>query len=465
MAVSTEANILNILKVWYKDGVSNLLFRNSPVVKEITKTRVEGKTQAFACLYGRGGAVAADFLVAKAKGALTSRNAEFTVVPGDIFSVYNMNAKEVAASLSKRGAYMKVAGNKLFGSTEAFRKTVAAAFYGAGYGEIGILDKGEINFTANQDSTITLTDDAIMKIDVGSDMDVKAKYDSTDVLVKLTVKSIAGNSVTVTANGTYNTQTADVVLCLSGSMDGSGGPKLPMGIGGWLPVVNGRTGVDWTNYITKTFMGVNRSANSDRLAGAFYVPAADEKKSLTVQKLLKKVRRQGSEADLIIMNDNDFLAVAQEVETTNTYFTSTAGKGKRTHNIGQSEVTVAFSTSWIDNVYDDPYCPAGKFYILDKAAIELWTYTNAEKVDDGVAGNNPGKQSPESMENEANEGKPHGLLIDDYLTVQSGQATSDGPSVEVTLQMFGSFVVTNPANCGVGLFWNADGYDKVLGYK
>ena len=66
MAISTEASILNILKVWYKDGVENLLFRNSPLLKDITKTRVEGKTQNFAALYGRGGAVSADFIVAQA---------------------------------------------------------------------------------------------------------------------------------------------------------------------------------------------------------------------------------------------------------------------------------------------------------------------------------------------------------------------------------------------------------------
>lgn len=464
MAISTEANILNILKVWYKDGVENLLFRNSPVVKEINKVRVEGKTQNFAALYGRGGAVAADFLVAKAKGAVTSRNAEFTVVPGDIFSVYTMNAKEVQASLSKKGAYMKVAGNKLFGATEALRKTVAAAFYGSGFGEIGILDKSEIAFTANTDADITLSDDAIMKIDVGSDIAAKASISSSTVLTTLTVKAINGNTVTVTPDTSYSVTTDDLVLCLAGSLDGSGNAKLPMGLGGWLPIVNGRTGTAWTNYISQTFFGVNRSANADRLAGAFYVPSAQEKKSLTVQTLLKKVRRQGSEANLIVMNDNDFLDVAQEIETTSTYFNQTESKGKKTANIGTSAVTVAFNTSWIDNVYDDPYCPVGKFYILDKSAVELWSYTNSDKVDDGITGNNPGKQDVESMEDEANEGKPYGLIIDDYLTVQSGQATSDGPSVEVTLNFFGAFVVTNPANCGVGLFYNANGYSKVLGY-
>ena len=124
-----------------------------------------------------------------------------------------------------------------------------------------------------------------------------------------------------------------------------------------------------------------------------------------------------------------------------------------------------FSTSWVDNVYDDPYCPKGKFYVLDKSGVEYWTYTNVDKVSDGVANNNPGKQDVESMEGEANEGKPYGLIIDDFLTVQSGTATSDGPSVEITLNFFGSLVVTNPSIQGVGLFYNANGYTDVLGYN
>ena len=124
-AISADEAIMNILKVWYKDGVENLLFRNSPVVKDINKTRVEGKQQNFAAVYSRGGAVAGDFLIAEAKAAQNVRNAEFKVTPGQMFSVFSYNAKEVQASLSKKGAYMKVAGNKAFAATEAFRKTMA----------------------------------------------------------------------------------------------------------------------------------------------------------------------------------------------------------------------------------------------------------------------------------------------------------------------------------------------------
>ena len=55
-----------------------------------------------------------------------------------------------------------------------------------------------------------------------------------------------------------------------------------------------------------------------------------------------------------------------------------------------------------------------------------------------------------------NEGKandPAKLLIDDYINVQPGSGSDDGPDVLVTLQLFGSYVVLNPANCSVGVFY------------
>lgn len=464
MAISTSASILNILRVWYKDGVENLLFRNSPLLKKLNKVRVEGKTQNFAALYGRGGAVSADFLVAQAKAAQTSRNAEFSVVPGDLFSVYSMNAKEVQASLSKRGAYMKVAGNKLFAASEAFRKTLAASLYGRGYGEIGVIDAAKAyNFSVNTPIDIELSDDAIIKIDVDSALALKDTVEDTVVHTILTVNSINGNTVNVTPSASY-TQSTDLIVALDGSMDASGNAKLPMGLNGWLPFVNGRQGSDWNNYITKTFFGVNRSVAADRLGGSFIAGNAGDKKVDTIQKLLKKVRRLGSQADLIVLNDEDWLEVSKEIETTNTYFTQTSGKSKKSFVSGASELAFGFSTSWVDNVYDDPYCPKGVFYILDSNAVEYWTYTNADKVNDGIADNNPGKQSVESMDGEANEGKPFGLIIDDYLNVESGKATSDGPAVEVALQFFGSLVVINPSVCGVGVF-DSTNTSEILGWK
>ena len=447
MAISANASILAMLKVYYKDGVENLMFRNSPVLKKIKKERVEGKTQNFSAMYGRGGAVGGDFLVAKNNAATVSKAVEFAVEPGQLFSVYTMNSKEVQASQTKRGAYMKIAGAKMFAASESFRKTLAAALYGTGYGEI-CLTGDAWAFTSGTKADITLPDYAIMAIDIGSQLEVKEVLNNNAKKVTLTVESINGNTVNVTPDTTVTVLATDYVV-LAGSSDGNA-PLLPVGLAGWLPT---------TRPVARTsFFGVDRSIATDRLAGAFYdASAINEKKSVTVQKLLQKCRRQGSQADLIVMNDSDFLEFSAEIEATNTYFTQTSTKAKREANVGFDKFSASFSTNYIENIVDDPYCPKGRFYILDTEYVALWSYTNTDKVNDGIEGNNPGKQDPMEMDGEGKTETPYGLIIDDYLNIQPGQATSNGPAMDVTLQMFGSFVVTNPSVCGVGRFYGASG--------
>lgn len=446
MAISASASILAMLKVFYKDGVENLMFRNSPVLKKIKKERVEGKTQNFSAMYGRGGAVGGDFTKARTAAATVSKAVEFAVEPGQLFSVYDMNAKEVQASQTKRGAYMKIAGAKMFAASESFRKTLAAALYGTGYGEIAMATAE--SFTASTPIDITLPDYAIMAIDIDSKIDVKASLNAVAPKVTLTVNSINGNTVNVTPSGTASSLATDY-LCISGSNDGTK-PLLPVGLAAWLPTKRANLGT--------AFFGVERNIAPDRLAGAFYdATSINEKKSESVQKLLRRCRRQGSQADLIIMNDEDFLEFSNEISTTNQYFTQTSTRSKREANVGFDKFSASFSTNYIENIVDDPYCPKGRFYILDTEYVALWSYTNTDKVNDGIEGNNPGKQNPMEMDGEGKTETPYGLIIDDYLNIQPGEATVNGPAMEVTLQMFGSFVVTNPSVCGVGLFSGATG--------
>ena len=457
MAISTNDNIKALLKVYYKDGVENLMFRNSPLLKKLQKNRIEGKTYNFSAMYGRGGAVAGDFTKARNLAASVSKNVEFAVEPGQLFSVYTMNAKEVQASVTKRGAYMKVAGAKMFAASEGFRKTIAASLYGRGFGEL-CFAPDSVSFTQDTAADITLPMDAIMKIDVGSELVIKTSVagDSTTIKATLTVNAITGTSVNVTPSATYETAPTDVI-CLAGSMDASGAPLLPVGLGGWLPAVGSRTGSSWQTYINSKFFNVERKAAPDRLAGAFYAEASSTaKKTDAVEALLMQVRRQGSLADMIVMNDEDWLAMSAEIATSNTYFTQTSTKEAKKAAIGFDSFAASFSTNYVENIIDDPYCPKGEFFILDSTAVEFDTLTNTDKVDDGVAGNNPGKPDPMSDENDGHENDPYKLIIDDYINVQAGEADVNGPCSEVTLMLFGTFAVTNPSNCGHGLFYGAN---------
>lgn len=454
MALSISTQVQNILRTWYKDDVSNLLFRNDPAIKEIAKTRVEGKEQAFAAIYGAGGAVSSNFTNAKTQAAETARNAEFKVTPGQLFSVYSMNAQEVQASLTRKGAYMKVAGNKLFAATEALRRTLAACFYGDGYGVVGsVTGSATIATISTSGTELTFADPSVaMKLDVGSVVQFKSDKTSADsASKKAEVTKIDGNKVTFKAASTINlTSGTEYFIQLQGSVDSSGNPLLPMGLEGWLPTDStARAG---------TFCGVNRSYAPDRLAGALVDDSAvsTATKSATLKKLILKCRRAGSMADLIVMNDEDFLALSAEIETTNTYLSKIGeGNGQKKATVGISELSAAVSTNFVQNIVDSPYCPKGVFYVLDKSAIELWSMTNTDALDNGVAGNGPGKQDPMTMDNDGHAKDPAQLIIDDYVSVTSGEGDANGPNVLVTLQLFASFVVTNPSVCGVGKFYAA----------
>ena len=461
MAISANASILAMLKVYYKkEGIQNLLFRNSPLLKKMNKERVEGKEQRFAAMYSRGGAAGGDFTAAKTQASTVAQTAEFIVTPGQLFSVYSMNAKEVAASRSNAGAYMRVGGAKMFAASESFRKTLAAALYGSGYGEICAVPTGGWTLTSGTDFTATLPEDAIMKIDVGSDLVVKATKTTaeTSATNTLTVTAINGTSVTVTPSGNGDPSAGEIV-CIAGSMSGNDA-LLPVGLDGWLPVTKKRSGETWASYIATSFFGVDRSVNPDRLAGAFVEATSAtgdaQKKSHTVTTLIKKLRRQGSLCDMIVMNDDDFLEFARGIETSNTYFTATSTKEKKNATIGFSDISAAFSTNYVENIIDDPYCVKGRFYVLSSDAVEFWGYTNVDKaLNDGVEGNNAGKQDPMTMDADDKANDPLQLLVDDLFTISGGSDTVDGPATMVTLNLFGSFVVTNPSVCGVGEFYGS----------
>ena len=453
--ISSVAGITAMLKTGYKDGVQNLMFRNSPLLKKITKVRVEGKEQRFSAMYGSGGACGASFTAAKQNAANNARNVEFAVKPGQVFSVYTMNSKEVQASLSKRGAYMRIAGAKMFAASEGFRRVLAAALFGRGYGELCVLDStldSGVSAIATTGTNIHLTSDAIMKVDIGTDLAFKATVAGAEVGVG-TITAINGNVATVEAKtANISVTPGTTIICLAHSMDTSGNPNLPVGLAGWLPTIANRAGSGWTSYIGNTFFNVTRNVCADRLAGAFVLGASSEKYSVTLKNLIRKCRRQGSQCDLIVMNDEDFMTFSNEIEATNTFFTQTATKAKKSATVGFENFAASFSTNYIENIWDDPYCPIGTAYCLDSTAVEFWSYTNVDKIDNGIAENNPGKQDPMTMDGEGKEKEPYGLIIDDYLNVQPGSGSADGPDVEVTLQCFGSFVVTNPSVCGVAIF-------------
>ena len=443
MAITNSAGLNAMLKTYYKkNGLQNTLLRADPFLKQIKFERVEGKQQNFAALFSTGGACSANFLVSKRNAAETAQAKEFQVTPGQLFSSCTFTPKEVLASKTLGGAYVKVAGTKMFASGVSFRNTLALALYGTGHGEIFVTTK-QITLAQGDKNEIELPNYAIAPLDINSTVEFKSSKSATANLAEVKVVKIGKGKITVSADAAATIPSGSVI-CLSGCTDSDGNPLLPVGLAGWLPTDDIST--------NDSFFGVNRSVARERLAGVYVAGKSSEKKYEVIENAILALRRMGSLCDKIVMNDEDFLALSREIEAKTTFQKVNGGSAKQTAEIGNQGFGFSVSTNWLENVIDSPFVPKGRAYVLSSDTIELWGYTNNDKVinDGAVVGNEPGKANVDDS-NDPSE-RAYQLLIDDMLTMSPGTDTRDGPAALATMQLYGSFVVTNPSVNGVVTF-------------
>lgn len=449
--------IYSALKEWYSDKINDLFFRVSPVLTNLEKLRVQGKTVVIPVISGRGGAVSANYLTAKRLATTTTQTKAFKVKSGRVFSCYTIHPQEVLATKTDKGAFMKATGIKMSSATNGFRQYMAAALYGSGWGELHELTDA-LSITAGTPVDIELPYDVIVKIDVDQELEIKSKFNDTTVIGTVVVKKIDGNKVSLdSADGTTAiSAAAGSWLCLEGCIDtedGKAKPALPVGLGGWLPDIADRNGADWEAYIAEPFFEVDRSINPSKLAGNFYKAESGVDHAQALKVAVKLSRRQGGKADLIVLNDDDMATLADVLETTNMFFTQTSTAERKEGTTGFNRIAAAFSTNFVQNIWDDPYCPKGKFYVLTRDEISLMSYTDADKpLATGIDGNNAGKQDPMTFDEQGKGTEPYQLLLDDYLAITGGVDTPRGPCALVSLMFFGAFAIFNPANCVVGKF-------------
>jgi hypothetical protein len=296
-----------------------------------------------------------------------------------------------------------------------------------------------------------MSEEAIMAIDIGSQFQGTAAAGLPSGLLDTVVWEVTvinGTNVTVKA---LTTSSAGLVsgawLELVGCRDSNNNPLLPQGLAAWAPSVGNRTGSDWNTYIAQPFNGVIRSANPDRLAGQFTIQGTGESLKDSISRIFRLARRAGCEPDIIAMNDRVFAALLKEL--TPTYFAGQeGGKGKKA-TIGQSEVDLEFASSYLDYIVDDPYCPADKIYVFDKSKIEFAAFNNLDKiVSDGVGADAPGKADPLSENSAGYDNIGTRLNIDDFISIEQGEATQDGPCLLVATHVYGNIAVYDTASIG-----------------
>lgn len=457
MPVTSDAGLLTVFKEWYTDKeMEQVLWRASPVLRDIKKNRVGGKTYNYAANYGAGGACAGDATVAAANAASgTSKSVQFAVTPGRLFSIFNVGAQEVLASENIRGAFVPVPVVKMYDGTAAFRRLFATALYGMGFGEIGPAN-AIITTAAAPGNVLDLGQfSTVVKLDIGSVFRVTNGATPVSTLRASinTVTAIDGNTITFTSDA-IETWAATDWIEINGCRSGTT-PLLPIGLTAWLPTLANRTGGTWTTYIGTAFNGVDRSVFPSRLAGNYIQrdTGGAEKYVDCVTRAVRAVRNAGGTPQWLVLNPDDYAKIITEIDGQTTYFQQTdigKAKGKSNEAVrGIQDMKYAFSTSFVDKIYDDPFVPRYTAYVLDEETIEFAMLSNGDTpVNDGITANNPGSQAINGVTTPDLKGNSYSFIFDDYVTIQPGTLGSDGPALQVILQLYGSFALRAPGkNC------------------
>ena len=124
-----------------------------------------------------------------------------------------------------------------------------------------------------------------------------------------------------------------------------------------------------------------------------------------------------------------------------------------------SDISVAFQTSIIDTIIDDPFLSEGLVYILDSDYIEFWTLSNLDTPKNtGKDADAPDNiEDPMAFDSKAEDtDSSYKLLVDNYLSVVPGGMGTNGETTRVTVNLFGTIGVMNTAVNGCAIL---PGYD------
>lgn len=456
MAFSSD--VLPILKEYVQEpDVYNNLFRGSPTLAMVKKSRAGGKYYVVPMLYSRGGSVIGDYSLVSALAASRATNAAFQVPYGNSFTWFSISPKEWNASDMDAGAFIQVAKELFFAAGETLRQMNGTSMFGTGLGDVGVVEATDTSSRLY----FIIKQWGAMGLDVGSRLVFATGPYATGALRSansvqvsaITTEDAAAGTLRVTVSSAYDAAVAiGDWVCIYGFRSSTATPLNYYGLRSWLPTVANRTGSTWTSYIATSFCNVDRSVFPSRLAGEFVLRdnAAAEKYSDAILRGVRAVRRNGGTPDMIVVNDYDWSVIAAEIDAYKQYFQKINGPdagGKVELTRGLSAMMFAFSTTWVQYVVDDPYCPQGIAYILEKDSWGMGMLSKPAALDENLPSTNEGGASKAAKG--ATPPEAYAFNIEDYVAVAPAD-TTDGQGARVTLQCFAALFCRAPAhNCAV----------------
>ena len=365
------------LKVHYTDDrVKNMVYSNNPLLALLPKMEsFGGKNLPIPIQYGVPGSRSATFSNALAqKNAVfsgginrSSKFEDFVLTRVKDYCLASIDNETLEASVGNPNAFMEAAVTEINSAIHSCTRSLATALYRDGSGTIGVAGP-VVAAGGGAPATVTLaTTDDIVNFEVGmriKGIDAGGVIHSGD-----TITAVDRDAGIISLPSLGSIAAADSLFC-----EGDRNLKVS-GLAAWVP--------DTAPVAGDSFFGVDRSADTTRLAGVRYDastggagggPVADITEALT--KASARLAREGGRPTHCFMNHADYGRLLAFLNTKVEYAEVKA------HEVGDISFSALrlHTPSGTVTVIPDHNCPTGRAYLLQMDTWKFYSLGGAPKI-------------------------------------------------------------------------------------
>lgn len=346
-----------LLKQFYnKTAIENLTYKNRPFFALVNKDPNIGGISHKVPIITSNGGVSASFSTARTNSAGTQSKA-FEITTVKKYAVRAVEGQLFAQSKTDPMSFMRALKTETDSGIIALTNALATELYRSGTGSIGVCTTGAQSTTITLNDPADIVNFAVGQVLVASTTDGGALLSGTATVSAVGSGSLTSATITLSANfpAAWDNE-ATLYLYQEGNAANGGDNVCISGLAAWIP----------TTAPTTSLFGVPRTGSA-ALGGlrASYTGAPLDEALVDASML---VFREGGSPDYCFMNPKDFATLEKTLGAKVQYVDvkATAGIGFKAIEVHGGATTI--------KVIADPYCPAGKFYLL---TMDNWCLESA----------------------------------------------------------------------------------------
>ena len=360
------ANVAEIFKRLYPDGVEHLVIDESPVLGLVQKNSkafkgFSGSGKELAWRVANGGQASGAFATAQSNAGVSTIKKPF-ITRGRLYDVRQLMHEDMEASRDSAGALVTLVKEATNTAMQNLKRRAGSIILGDGSGAIGQISAG----STVGSTSITLNDiSSVVNFFPGQRLQAFATVvgglRSAGAVV--TITGVNEDTGVLTSASNFSAQIAAIVASDFLVPEGDF-LAVPQGMFGWNPTT-APVGGD-------SFFGIDRSTYQVAMSGGRYAPTSGSIDEI-IKDAMARHARQGGHHDSLILNPDDWSDLEKQSNNWQRINKNAVGSdGNQIASIGFNALVMNGPIGAV-NVYSDPYMGRKKAKLTKLSSWEIWS--------------------------------------------------------------------------------------------